>query len=104
MPKTSPRCLRISRYYPRSTGLNLQLAVELDYDDLNRSLTGLLPGESLDLKGRRLAIDAGTDPDALIEAYADIPQLVDHLHLPVQSGSDRVLAAMKRNHTVLEYK
>ena len=42
--------------------------------------------------------------DALIDAYADIPQLVDHLHLPVQSGSDRVLAAMKRGHTVLEYK
>ena len=42
--------------------------------------------------------------DALIEAYADIPQLVDHLHLPVQSGSDRVLAAMKRGHTALEYK
>ena len=42
--------------------------------------------------------------DALIEAYADIPQLVDHLHLPVQSGSDRILAAMKRGHTALEYK
>ncbi|MFV8819500.1 tRNA (N6-isopentenyl adenosine(37)-C2)-methylthiotransferase MiaB [Haliea sp. E17] len=42
--------------------------------------------------------------DALIDAYADIPQLVDHLHLPVQSGSDRVLAAMKRSHTALEYK
>ena len=42
--------------------------------------------------------------DALIEAYADIPQLVDHLHLPVQSGSDRILMAMKRGHTVLEYK
>ena len=42
--------------------------------------------------------------DALIDAYADIPQLVNHLHLPVQSGSDRVLAAMKRGHTVLEYK
>ena len=42
--------------------------------------------------------------DALIEAYAEIPQLVDHLHLPVQSGSDRILAAMKRGHTVLEYK
>ncbi len=42
--------------------------------------------------------------DALIEAYADIPQLVDHLHLPVQSGSDKVLAAMKRGHTALEYK
>ena len=42
--------------------------------------------------------------DALIDVYAEVPVLVDHLHLPVQSGSDRVLAAMKRNHTVLEYK
>ena len=42
--------------------------------------------------------------DNLIEAYADVPSLVDHLHLPVQSGSDRILAAMKRGHTVLEYK
>jgi len=42
--------------------------------------------------------------DALIDAYAHIPQLVDHLHLPVQSGSDRILAAMKRGHTALEYK
>lgn len=42
--------------------------------------------------------------DALIAAYADIPQLVDHLHLPVQSGSDRILMAMKRGHTALEYK
>ena len=40
----------------------------------------------------------------LIEAYRDIPELVSHLHLPVQSGSDRVLAMMKRGHTVLEYK
>ncbi|MCY4562859.1 MAG: tRNA (N6-isopentenyl adenosine(37)-C2)-methylthiotransferase MiaB [Gammaproteobacteria bacterium] len=42
--------------------------------------------------------------DNLIEAYAQVPALVDHLHLPVQSGSDRILAAMKRGHTVLEYK
>ncbi|WP_187808482.1 tRNA (N6-isopentenyl adenosine(37)-C2)-methylthiotransferase MiaB [Aquipseudomonas alcaligenes] len=42
--------------------------------------------------------------DALIQAHAEIPELVRHLHLPVQSGSDRVLAAMKRNHTALEYK
>jgi len=40
----------------------------------------------------------------LIEAYLHIPQLVSHVHLPVQSGSDRVLAAMKRGYTVLEYK
>jgi tRNA-2-methylthio-N6-dimethylallyladenosine synthase len=42
--------------------------------------------------------------DRLIEAYRDIPQLAPHLHLPVQSGSDRILAAMKRGHTALEYK
>ena len=42
--------------------------------------------------------------DSLIDVYADIPELVSHLHLPVQSGSDRILAMMKRGHTVLEYK
>ena len=42
--------------------------------------------------------------DSLIAAYADVPELVGHLHLPVQSGSDRVLALMKRNHTALEYR
>lgn len=42
--------------------------------------------------------------DSLIDVYAEVPELVSHLHLPVQSGSDRVLAAMKRNHTALEYK
>ncbi|EMD99615.1 tRNA (N6-isopentenyl adenosine(37)-C2)-methylthiotransferase MiaB [Stutzerimonas chloritidismutans] len=42
--------------------------------------------------------------DAIIQAHADIPQLVKYLHLPVQAGSDRILAAMKRNHTALEYK
>lgn len=42
--------------------------------------------------------------DRLIEAYAEVPKLADYLHLPVQSGSDRILALMKRGHTVLEYK
>lgn len=42
--------------------------------------------------------------DNLIQAYAEIPELVSHLHLPVQSGSDRILAKMKRKHTALEYK
>jgi len=42
--------------------------------------------------------------ERLIEAYAHIPKLVNHLHLPVQSGSDRILSLMKRGHTVLEYK
>ena len=42
--------------------------------------------------------------DSLIEAYAQVPELVSFLHLPIQSGSDRVLAAMKRGHMALEYK
>ena len=40
----------------------------------------------------------------LIDVYARVPQLVDHLHLPVQHGSDRILAAMKRGYTAMEYK
>ena len=40
----------------------------------------------------------------LIDTYDSVPELVSHLHLPVQHGSDRILALMKRNHTVLEYK
>jgi tRNA-2-methylthio-N6-dimethylallyladenosine synthase len=42
--------------------------------------------------------------DRLIAAYAEEPKLANHLHLPVQSGSDRILTAMKRNYTVLQYK
>jgi tRNA-2-methylthio-N6-dimethylallyladenosine synthase len=42
--------------------------------------------------------------EALIQAYATVPELVDHLHLPVQHGSDRILAAMKRGHTADEYR
>jgi len=42
--------------------------------------------------------------DSLIQAYADVPELANQVHLPVQSGSDRILAQMKRGHTALEYK
>ena len=42
--------------------------------------------------------------DSLIDVYAEVPALVNHLHLAVQSGSDRILAKMKRGYTVLEYK
>ncbi len=42
--------------------------------------------------------------DSLVEAYANVPQLANFLHLPVQSGSDRILAAMKRGYTALEFK
>jgi len=42
--------------------------------------------------------------DSLVDAYANVPQLANFLHLPVQSGSDRILAAMKRGYTALEFK
>ncbi|HKJ08777.1 MAG TPA: tRNA (N6-isopentenyl adenosine(37)-C2)-methylthiotransferase MiaB [Gammaproteobacteria bacterium] len=42
--------------------------------------------------------------DSLIQVYGEVPELVSHLHLPVQSGSDRILGLMKRKHTALEYK
>ena len=42
--------------------------------------------------------------DALIDVYSRVPELVSHLHLPVQSGSDKILMAMKRGHTAIEYK
>ena len=42
--------------------------------------------------------------EALIKCYRDLPKLVSHLHLPIQSGSDRVLMAMKRGYTAIEYK
>ncbi len=42
--------------------------------------------------------------DSLIKTYAEVPELVSHLHLPIQSGSDKILTLMKRGHTVLEYK
>src|SRR5690554_6393640 len=42
--------------------------------------------------------------DSLVEAYRDVTQLANYLHLPVQSGSDRILAAMKRGYTALEFK
>ena len=42
--------------------------------------------------------------DRLIETYAEVPELVSHLHLPVQAGSDKILSLMKRGHTAIEYK
>lgn len=42
--------------------------------------------------------------DSLIQVYAEVPELVSHLHLPVQTGADRILVQMKRGHTALEYK
>jgi tRNA-2-methylthio-N6-dimethylallyladenosine synthase len=41
---------------------------------------------------------------SVYKAYQNIPKLVNHLHLPIQSGSDKILASMKRGYTVIEYK
>ena len=80
-------------------GLN-HLDEVLDFADLLH-LVNLVPGI---VRIRYTTSHPVEFSDALIAAYAEIPALVDHLHLPVQSGSDRILMAMKRGHTALEYK
>jgi tRNA-2-methylthio-N6-dimethylallyladenosine synthase len=56
------------------------------------------------LRIRFMTSHPGEFTESLIEAYARVPKLAGHLHLPVQSGSDRVLGLMGRHYTVLEYK
>ena len=76
------------------------LAETVDFADLLH-LVNLVPG----IERIRYTTSHPVEfTDAIVACYAEIPALVDHLHLPVQSGSDRVLMAMKRGHTVLEYK
>ena len=62
------------------------------------------PGRTPSSCGIRGQIDSSEFTPRLIEAYAKIPKLVSHLHLPVQHGSDRILMAMKRGYTAMEYK
>ena len=76
------------------------LAETVDFADLLQ-LVNLVPG----IERIRYTTSHPVEfTDAIVACYAEIPALVDHLHLPVQSGSDRILMAMKRGHTVLEYK
>jgi len=76
------------------------LAETIDFADLLH-LVNLVPG----IERIRYTTSHPVEfTDAIVACYAEIPALVDHLHLPVQSGSDRILMAMKRGHTVLEYK
>jgi tRNA-2-methylthio-N6-dimethylallyladenosine synthase len=76
------------------------LAETVDFADLLH-LVNLVPG----IERIRYTTSHPVEfTDAIVSCYAEIPALVDHLHLPVQSGSDRILMAMKRGHTVLEYK
>ncbi len=76
------------------------LAETVDFSDL-LNLVNLVPG----IERIRYTTSHPVEfTDAIVACYAEIPALVDHLHLPVQSGSDRILMAMKRGHTVLEYK
>ena len=76
------------------------LAETVDFADLLH-LVNLVPG----IERIRYTTSHPVEfTDAIVACYAEIPALVDHLHLPVQSGSDRILMAMKRGHTALEYK
>lgn len=92
--------------------------VNLLGQNVNAYLGSMHDGEAADLALliRYLAAVRGIDriryttshpvalSDSLINLYAEVPELVSHLHLPVQSGSDSILAAMKRGHGILEYK
>ena len=88
-------------------GQNVNAYHGLDEDGEVSNLSGLINkiSEIPEIKRIRYTTSHPVEfSDALIAAYRDIPALVDHLHLPVQSGSDRVLTAMKRGHTAIEYK
>ncbi|MDX1635673.1 MAG: MiaB/RimO family radical SAM methylthiotransferase, partial [Marinobacter sp.] len=79
------------------------LSFDGDFIDLATLITYIAACEGID-RIRYTTSHPVEFSDALIDVYAQVPELVSHLHLPVQSGSDRILAAMKRGHTALEYK
>ncbi len=89
--------------YGEATGSNLGSNGETRFADL-----GLLIRAIAQIEGIGRIRFTTSHPlefsDSLIDAYRDVPQLANYLHLPVQSGSDRVLAAMKRGYTALEFK
>lgn len=73
-----------------------------DYADLAELITAVAEIDGID-RIRFTTSHPVEFNDTLLQAYAEVPELVSHLHLPVQSGSDRILAAMKRGHTREEY-
>lgn len=75
---------------------------EGDYADLAELITLVADVEGID-RIRFTTSHPVEFSDTLIDVYAEVPELVSHLHLPVQSGSDRILAAMKRGHKVEDY-
>ena len=89
--------------YGDGASADLGLNPEVQYADL-----GLLIRTIAEIEGIGRIRFTTSHPlefsDSLVEAYRDVPQLANHLHLPVQAGSDRVLAAMKRGYTALEFK
>ena len=76
---------------------------QIEYVDLAELITDIAKIEGID-RIRYTTSHPMEFSDSLIEVYGKVPELVSHLHLPVQSGSDRILNAMKRNHTILEFK
>ena len=79
------------------------MSTEPEFMDLAELITEIAKIEGID-RIRFTTSHPMEFSDNLIGAYATVPELVSHLHLPIQSGSDRILTAMKRNHMVLEFK
>ena len=79
------------------------MSIEPEFMDLAELITEIAKIEGID-RIRFTTSHPMEFSDSLIEVYATVPELVSHLHLPIQSGSDRILTAMKRNHMVLEFK
>ena len=81
-------------YYEDNNGNIINFGLLLFYISRNKSIKRI----------RYTTSHPNNFDEQIFLAYEKIPQLVSHLHLPIQSGSDRILAAMKRGYTVLEYK
>jgi len=79
------------------------MSIEPEFMDLAELITEIAKIEGID-RIRFTTSHPMEFSDSLIGVYATVPELVSHLHLPIQSGSDRILTAMKRNHMVLEFK
>ena len=86
-------------------GQNVNAYRAIDQDEMDLGLLIIYIAEVLGVKRIRYTTSHPVEMNqSLFHAYEEVPALVNHLHLPVQSGSDTILAQMKRGHTVYEYK